>query len=134
MSGFGERLRKLRRDANMTQSQLADKVGVVTAAISKYEVENSKAYPTVEGLIKIAEFFDVSIDYLLLGKQHTTIMENSIGGDMNNSSVIQGGTVIGERALSPETSELVNIYERLNGRARLKLLNFAVELEEGKSK
>ena len=35
------------------------------------------------------------------------------------------------RTLSPEIVELLRIYETLGGRDRLKLLNFAVELEEG---
>jgi hypothetical protein len=37
----------------------------------------------------------------------------------------------GEQSISPEAMELLHIYEQLSGRERLKLLNFAVELEEG---
>lgn len=62
-------------------------------------------------------------------------MENNISGQLSNSPFIQannGGVVFnGEesRSLSPEAVELLHIYENLGGRDRLKLLNFAVELE-----
>ena len=133
MTGFGERLKKLRRDADITQSELAAHLGVVPSAVGKYE-RIPDAYPSVEALIKIAEFFNVSIDYLLRGIQTAPVVENNISGALNNSSFIQanhGGVVYnGDTALSPEAAELLHIYEKLNGRDRLKLLNFAVDLED----
>ena len=36
MDGFGERLRRLRKDCDITQSQLAEVIGVVPSAIGKY--------------------------------------------------------------------------------------------------
>ena len=132
MDGFGERLRRLRKERDITQNALAEYIGVVPSAIGKYErVDNS--YPSVDALIKIAEFFDVSIDYLLTGVEHTPKVENNINGSLSNSPFIQanhGGVIFnGEGSLSPEAAELLHIYENLSGRDRLKLLNFAVELE-----
>ena len=136
MDGFGERLRKLRRDYNITQTALAEFIGVVPSAVGKYErLPNS--YPSVDALIKIADYFHVSIDYLLRGTEPTPSVENNINGAMSNSSFIQanhGGVIYngeGGMALSPEALELQRIYEALDGRGRLKLLNYAVELEEG---
>ena len=136
MDGFGERLRRLRRDANITQSDLASHIGVVPSAIGKYERLNG-AYPSVDALIKIADYFNVSIDYLLRGINPQPTVENNISGSLSNSPFIQanhGGVVInGEgQAVSPEAVELLHIYETLGGRDRLKLLNFAVELEGSK--
>ncbi|MBQ6554137.1 MAG: helix-turn-helix domain-containing protein [Firmicutes bacterium] len=133
MSEFGNRLRKLRREADVTQKQLAEVLGIVQTAVGKYEcLPNS--YPSVEVLIKIADYFNVSIDYLLRGTQPTTTTENNVSGDLMNSTVIQanrGGTVFnGDKAISPEAEELLHIYDKLGVRERLKLLNFAVELEE----
>lgn len=135
MDGFGERLRRLRKDRDITQGQLAEVIGVVPSAIGKYErIANS--YPSVEALIKIADYFDVSTDYLLKGTTVEVNNENTISGSLSNSPVIQanrGGVVIngGSRGdLTPEAVELVRIYESLGGRDRLKLLNYAVELEE----
>lgn len=135
MDGFGERLRRLRKDRDITQGQLAEVIGVVPSAIGKYErIANS--YPSVEALIKIADYFDVSTDYLLKGTIVEVNNENTISGSLSNSPVIQanrGGVVIngGSRGdLTPEAVELVRIYESLGGRDRLKLLNYAVELED----
>lgn len=135
MGDFGDRLRKLRRNADITQEELAEKLGVVGSAVGKYErVPNS--YPSVEVLIKLSDFFSVSIDYLLKGKEYTPPVENNINGQVSNSPFIQAnqGDVVlsknNKQALSPEAAELLNIYEQLKGRDRLKLLNFAVKLED----
>lgn len=135
MNDFGERLRKLRIGKDISQADLAKQLGVVPSSVGKYErVDNS--FPSVEVLIKISDFFDVTIDYLLKGTETVPSVENNISGQLSNSPFIQanhGGMVInGEnRTLSPEIVELLRIYETLGGRDRLKLLNFAVELEEG---
>ena len=133
MSGFGDRLRKLRREADVTQGQLAEVLGVVASAVGKYE-RIPDAYPSIEGLIKIADYFQVSTDYLLRGTQPGTMTENNINGVLTNSTVLQanrGGTVFnGEEVISPEAEELLHIYGKLSVRERLKLLNFAVDLEE----
>lgn len=134
MDGFGERLRRLRKDRDITQGQLAEVIGVVPSAVGKYE-RIPQSYPSVEALIKIADYFNVSIDYLLKGVQAAPSVENNLNGQMLNSSFVQanhGGVVFnGEQFISPEAMELLHIYEQLSGRERLKLLNFAVELEEG---
>ena len=135
MDGFGERLKRLRQDRNITQSELAAQLGVVPSAVGKYE-RIPNAYPSVDALIKIADFFGVSIDYLLRGTKVPPSVENNISGSLSNSPFIQanhGGVVIngeaGGNVLSPEAMELLHIYETLGGRDRLKLLNYAVELE-----
>ena len=136
MDGFGERLRGLRKDRDITQGQLAEVIGVVPSAVGKYE-RIPQSYPSVEALIKIADYFNVSIDYLLKGVQAAPSVENNLNGQMLNSSFVQanhGGVVFNgdsQKAISPEAIELLRIYETLNGRDRLKLLNIAVELEEG---
>ena len=59
---FSERLRLLREESNLTVEQLAEKLGTVKQTISKYE--NGQREPKYEILLKIAEIFNVSIDYL----------------------------------------------------------------------
>ena len=136
MDGFGERLRRLRKERDITQGQLAEVIGVVPSAVGKYE-RIPQSYPSVEALMKIADYFDVSIDYLLRGVQAAPSVENNLNGQMLNSSFVQanhGGVVLNgdsQKAISPEAIELLRIYETLSGRDRLKLLNIAVELEGG---
>lgn len=63
MQYFGEKLKALRIKKGITQKNLADNLGLANATISAYE-QNSK-YPSVEVLIEICSFFNVSADYML---------------------------------------------------------------------
>lgn len=133
MSDFGIRLRKLRRDADVTQKQLSEVLNVTQTAVGKYEKQHN-AYPSIDGLIKIADYFQVSIDYLLRGKEFISPKENNVSGTLTNSTVLQanhGGSVFtGEQPTSFEAMELLRIYNKFDVRNRLKLLNFAVDLDE----
>ncbi len=60
---LGEKLRNLRKNANMTQEQLADRLGVSYQAVSRWE--NQTAYPDLELIPALAEFFGVTSDFLL---------------------------------------------------------------------
>ena len=60
---FGNLLYKLRMKANLTQEDLANKLGVTNKAISKWE--NGKAKPTTNMLKKISVLFNVPIEKLL---------------------------------------------------------------------
>lgn len=57
------RIRKLREQNNITREDFAKKIDVTYAALSKYET--GKRQPDYETLQKIADFFEVSTDYLL---------------------------------------------------------------------
>ena len=63
MRTFGERLRELRRENHMTGDELGKKFNVTKTAISYWE--NGKSFPGEEMVSKIADFFDVTTDYLL---------------------------------------------------------------------
>lgn len=60
---FNNRLRQLRHKNNLTQSDLAKVLGLKPTAISNYESERNE--PSLDKLIAISKFFDVSCDYLL---------------------------------------------------------------------
>lgn len=60
---FNERLKTLRIQRKMTQSELAKKIYISQPAYSKYEV--GTASPNPETLSKIADALDISVDYLL---------------------------------------------------------------------
>lgn len=61
---FGERLRNLREEYNITQKQLSNYLGISPRMISFYEC--GKNFPHDEDmLIKIADIFHVSLDYLV---------------------------------------------------------------------
>lgn len=60
---FEENLKKLRKINNISQADLAKKMGVSLTTISNWETGYSK--PDVEQLKKIAKFFNISTDFLL---------------------------------------------------------------------
>lgn len=63
MINFGKRLKELRKQSGLTQGQLAEKIWVTKATICYYE--QSDRNPSPEILMKLAEVFHVSTDYLL---------------------------------------------------------------------
>lgn len=63
MVEFGDRLRQLRKDRNLTQQQLAELIGVKNSVISFYEV--GERIPSPEVLRKLALALHVTSDYLL---------------------------------------------------------------------
>ena len=60
---FSERLKELRKARGVTQEQVADRLGVKKPSISNWE--NDNIMPSVDMLIKIADYFQVSTDFLL---------------------------------------------------------------------
>ncbi len=63
MVDFGNTLKTLRLRENMTQAQLAQKLGLTKSVISAYET--SLRLPSYDVLIHISKIFKVSTDYLL---------------------------------------------------------------------
>ena len=130
MSGFGERLRKLRRDADVTQTELAEYLNIKGAAVGKYET-NTNAYPNINTLIKIADYFNVTTDYLLRGiSSDSNAISNNKAVAQANVQTNNGDIVVNGQTFSPEIMELVRAYEKLNGRNRYELLKFAFDLEK----
>jgi transcriptional regulator with XRE-family HTH domain len=71
----GSRIKNLRKNKNLSQTELAQLMGLTSGAMSAIEV--GKNNPTAELLIKLSDFFNVSTDYLLKGvESERTITEN----------------------------------------------------------
>lgn len=60
---FGLRLKTLRKQAGLTQQQLATQLGITKSVVSFYELQSRS--PSPEELAKLAKIFHVSADYLL---------------------------------------------------------------------
>lgn len=63
MQSFGERLRSLRLEKDMTQEDVASYFGLHKTRISQYELNKRQADDDMKK--KLAEFFGVSLDYLM---------------------------------------------------------------------
>ena len=81
MDYFASRLRECRKMKGLTQKQAAKQFNILERQWRRYE--NCDAFPTVEGFIQIADFFGVSIDYLL-GRADTSTFDTVAYGEKWN--------------------------------------------------
>ena len=101
--------------------------------------KRGKSKPGTETIIKLADYFNVSTDWILTGKEprlhqigdaSNTVSGNGIAfahGVNHGSVIIRDGQ---GKQLSDEAGELLRIYELLDLKRRLKILDLAVTLEE----
>lgn len=106
---FSQILRDLRQESDLTQAQLSEKLGYTQSNICEWE--KGTVEPKANALIALAEFFSVSVDYLL-----------GLDGELGAvQSSVHGGE------LSSEERELVNRYRALNA-SNKKYLNQTIEI------
>ena len=63
MSTFSNRLKALRCEQGLTQREMAELCGLKLRGYQQYEY--AETYPTVPGLLFLADYFNVSLDYLM---------------------------------------------------------------------
>lgn len=121
----------LRVEKNLSQDELAKQIHVTQTMISQWE--KGKKQPGREVAESLADFFGVTLDYLL---GRTTERNNSyFASNISGSNFVQGsGSVsVGDiDTTTKEEAELLRIYRELDVRNRAKLLNFAFEIEDEK--
>lgn len=66
---FKKRLRSYRKDSNYSQSSISELISVTPDAYGKYEQEYNQTIPSVNSLVKLADFYGVSLDYLITGRE-----------------------------------------------------------------
>ena len=76
-------LKVLRQEKGISQQQLADVILVSQQSINKYE--NHNVEPDIETLIKIADFFNVSLDYLVGRTDIREMVEKTKTSDLSDS-------------------------------------------------
>lgn len=62
MNNFSVRLKELRKEARLSQDELAKAVGLTHTAIGLWE--QNKRVPNLDAVISLAKFFKVTLDYL----------------------------------------------------------------------
>lgn len=75
-------LKKLRIKKGISQQSLADAIGTSQQSINKYE--NHKIEPDITTLIKIADYFETSVDYLIGHTEIDRVIENVKPYDLND--------------------------------------------------
>ena len=76
---IGKFIKKIRQDNNLTQKDLADKLGVTYQAVSKWE--NGKNVPDIATLKEISKLFNINIDEILDGEKKE---QNNNDNKLNN--------------------------------------------------
>lgn len=105
---IGERIRFLRQVIHkVTQQELADATGISRGNLSNYEKDRFK--PASDAILAIANYFNVSTDWLLTGKESLNSKTN-IYNPHNNSMV-----------LSNREIELINLFRNLKNDYKLKI-------------
>ena len=94
------RIKEFRKIKNLTQQQVADKIGINQKTYSNYE--NSQAEPSISNLIKLANLFGVSVDTLVGNDANivdlTTLDENRkhiVNEVVKNLNDVEVGQIIG---------------------------------------
>lgn len=127
MSTFGDNLRKIRKEKNMTQDEFATLLGTSKQVVSRYE--NGQRSPKVSIVSEYADKLGIPIAMLTndLGSQLLNTFDPVFG---SNSPAAKKLRAIGEQlavpSLSdPDESELIDIYRSLNVTGRQTLLGTA---------
>jgi transcriptional regulator with XRE-family HTH domain len=106
--GFSKRLKLLRKNADVTQDELAQYLQVSRSTIAGYETKNRQ--PDYDKLYMIAQFFHVSTDYLISGSDIRPVEVSTVDSSMN------------ERMLK---YHLRTIYATLSLKSKQDLLEYA---------
>ncbi len=73
---IGSFLRELRTEKSLTQEQLAEKLGVASRTVSRWE--NGNNMPDLSIMVELADFYDVDIRELLNGERKSEIMNKDL--------------------------------------------------------
>lgn len=95
-------LKKLRKDNKVSQQKLADEIGVSQQSINKYENHNIE--PDIDTLIKISNFFNTSVDYLIGNTEINRVIENVYEYDLNDE---EKNLIENYRKLLPEQKNAI---------------------------
>lgn len=107
-----DRIRQLRKDNALTQTQLASRLGIDRTTLTKYETGERK--PDVATLYKLADFFHVSLEYLTGRTSLPDSVQTTVAlEELLHSSYASRVTLWGYK-LKPEDKEyLTNLLQNL---------------------
>ncbi|WP_460766430.1 helix-turn-helix domain-containing protein [Mariniluteicoccus flavus] len=109
----GERLKALRTEAGWSQAELAEKIDSDARQVSRYE--NNKVAPGLEAVIRMAETFNVSVDYLLIERaERRPLNAPSSHVDARLSDL--------DQLTDEERATITNVIDALVTKAKLRLI------------
>ena len=112
-------LRQLRKAANRTQQQMASMLGITQQAYAAYE--NDKSSPPNDVLEKIADYFNVSIDYLL-GRNEKIPPAERPQADISENFIKEFGDLFSDDTFI----QYARLYKLMNATQRLMILGVII--------
>lgn len=107
---FKARLKELRKSKKLYQEDVASKLGIARTTYASYEQGSRE--PDHEMLVKLADFFNVSIDYLLRGEEHY----KELASEINKRPDTRYAAIDGHDFEDEEKDEiLVNALKQIDG-------------------
>ena len=108
---YGERLKGLRKERNMTIEDLSTALGFPRSTYAGYETEKRK--PSIETIIRLAEFYNVSTDYILglSDDRDPKKVENNIKEYLKKEGLNWDGRPLSDEELKP-IKEILEIVVR----------------------
>ena len=79
---FGQRFQRLRKNANLTQEEVATKLNITAQAVSKWE--NDASAPDISVLVELSDILGVTLNDLLGKQAETTLVPERQRKDINN--------------------------------------------------
>jgi transcriptional regulator with XRE-family HTH domain len=129
---FGLKLSQLRKNADMTQSDLAERLNVTRQAVSKYETGDS--FPDVTILVTMAEIFGVSVDELICAGTPTVGEAVILHSLAHGKETAEGATPEDVASLAvwlkPSTVERLTVNLAKQGINISRLMDLAVYLSD----
>lgn len=145
--GFSEELYKLRKEAGLSQKELANEIGVAQASINYWE--KGQRTPSISMVTLIADYFHVSLENLLTRNEHIEFGEyeqnqreeavknapRSIGKTKDGKAPKFTGPSMSIKEAIAETEadeleRLQNAYKQLNRKGKIKAVERVEELTE----
>ncbi|WP_240418188.1 helix-turn-helix domain-containing protein [Paenibacillus periandrae] len=103
---YGHRIADLRDEKHLTQEELALKVGITRSALSHYE--NNRREPDYETIQRIADFFTVSVDYLMGRSEDLTHTANEHAKEFVSQLELSDQAVLDKFTLTIDGRELTS--------------------------
>ena len=132
-----DRINELAKQKGVSISTIEKTLGLGNGIIGKWR----KQSPSCDKLKLVADYLNVSIDYLITGKDchNNTNISNSNIGDYSNGTITiynhsneskEESKAEQEQEMNETSKELLKIFESLPMRERVKLLNIVYDYEE----
>ncbi len=108
------KIKELRKEKKQTQIEIAKKLGVSQQVFANYE--NEINYPDPKMLIKIADYFDVTVDYLIGRTDDFGVIKQTPGLSLDEADLVENYRKcdnIGRVAISDVARSLANVPQKV---------------------